>query len=143
MIQLIAKKYQRFFGWVLFLIFITQLLPPAAASAKVYPIVATNGNEISVPDESSKTLYPSDVSLKDHLNEVPTVPSGIKDKLHLNSRVQKKNSGPITPESASFKSIGSDNLVNLFTGDFSYSIPLMDVGGYPINLFYNSGITME
>lgn len=33
--------------------------------------------------------------------------------------------------------------MNLFTGDFSYSIPLLDVGGYPVNLFYNSGIGME
>ncbi len=143
MIQLIAKKYQRFFGWVLFLIFITQLLPPAAASAKVYPIATANGNEISVPDESSNTLYPSDVSLKDHLNEIPIVPSGKKENLHLTNQSPKEISGPITPESATFKSIGSDNLVNLFTGDFSYSIPLMDVGGYPINLFYNGGITME
>ena len=51
--------------------------------------------------------------------------------------------GPIAPEASSFKAVGSDNLVNLFTGDFSYSIPLMDVGGYPINLFYNGGISME
>jgi len=51
--------------------------------------------------------------------------------------------GPATPEASSFKSVGSDNLVNLFTGDFSYSIPLLDVDGYPVNLFYNGGITME
>ncbi|MBN9384679.1 MAG: hypothetical protein J0H74_28250 [Chitinophagaceae bacterium] len=51
--------------------------------------------------------------------------------------------GPATPEASSFKAVGSDNLVNLFTGDFSYSIPLLDVDGYPVNLFYNGGITME
>jgi hypothetical protein len=51
--------------------------------------------------------------------------------------------GPITPEASSFKTVNSDNLVNLFTGDFSYSIPLLDVGGYPVNIFYNGGITME
>ena len=27
--------------------------------------------------------------------------------------------------------------------DFSYNIPLMDVGGYPVNLAYNAGIGME
>jgi hypothetical protein len=32
--------------------------------------------------------------------------------------------------------------VNLFTGDFSYNIPLLDVGGYPINLFYDGNISM-
>jgi hypothetical protein len=51
--------------------------------------------------------------------------------------------GPSSPEASSFKAVGSDNLVNLFTGDFSYSIPLLDVGGYPVNLFYSGGIGME
>lgn len=51
--------------------------------------------------------------------------------------------GPSQPEMASFKPVGTDNLVNLFTGDFSYNIPLLDVGGYPVNIFYNSGITMD
>lgn len=51
--------------------------------------------------------------------------------------------GPSQPEMASFKSVGTDNLVNLFTGDFSYNIPLLDVGGYPVNIYYEGGITME
>ncbi|HET6255011.1 MAG TPA: hypothetical protein VFE32_13100 [Puia sp.] len=51
--------------------------------------------------------------------------------------------GPNTPEAGSFKTVNADNLVNLFTGDFSYGIPLLDVGGYPVNIFYNGGITME
>lgn len=51
--------------------------------------------------------------------------------------------GPGQPEMATFKSIGADNMVSPFTGDFSYNIPLLDVGGYPINIFYNAGITME
>lgn len=51
--------------------------------------------------------------------------------------------GPSQPEMTGFKSVGSDNMVSPFTGDFSYNIPLLDVGGYPINIFYNSGITMD
>ncbi|MEO8771245.1 MAG: PA14 domain-containing protein [Ferruginibacter sp.] len=51
--------------------------------------------------------------------------------------------GPSQPEMNAFKSIGADNMVSPFSGDFSYNIPLMDVGGYPINMFYNSGITMD
>lgn len=51
--------------------------------------------------------------------------------------------GPSQPEMSAFKSVGSDNMVSPFTGDFSYNIPLMDVGGYPINMFYSSGITMD
>ena len=34
-------------------------------------------------------------------------------------------------------------MVDLFTGDFSYNIPLLDVGGYPVNLHYQSGITLS
>jgi hypothetical protein len=34
-------------------------------------------------------------------------------------------------------------MVDLFSGDFSYNIPLMDVGGYPINIGYRSGISMD
>lgn len=51
--------------------------------------------------------------------------------------------GPSQPEMTAFKSVGSDNMVSPFTGDFSYNIPLLDVGGYPVNMFYNSGITMD
>jgi hypothetical protein len=51
--------------------------------------------------------------------------------------------GPTQPESAEFHSVSSDKMVDLFSGDFSYSIPLMDVGGYPVAIGYNSGITMD
>lgn len=41
-------------------------------------------------------------------------------------------------------SIGSTNeLVDPFTGDFSYSIPILDVEGYPLILSYNSNIGMH
>lgn len=51
--------------------------------------------------------------------------------------------GPGQPETGSFRPVGADNMVDLFSGDFSYNIPLLDVGGYPVNIFYNSGITMD
>lgn len=51
--------------------------------------------------------------------------------------------GPTQPEMSSFKSVGTNNLVNLFTGDFSYNIPLLDVGGYPVNIYYDGGVSME
>ncbi len=51
--------------------------------------------------------------------------------------------GPSQPEMSAFKAVGADNMVDPFSGDFSYNIPLLDVGGYPVNIFYNSGITMD
>jgi len=63
--------------------------------------------------------------------------------LQVNKTSSPNIGGPSQPEMGRFKSVGSDNMVTPFTGDFSYNIPLLDVGGYPINMFYNSGITMD
>jgi len=52
-------------------------------------------------------------------------------------------SGPTQPEVSSFQEVGSSDLVDLFSGDFSYNIPLLDVDGYPVNIAYNSGISMD
>ncbi len=52
-------------------------------------------------------------------------------------------SGPSQPEFNSFTPIGTSDMVDLSSGDFNYNIPVMDVGGYPLNLAYNSGITMD
>src|SRR6478752_5361277 len=52
-------------------------------------------------------------------------------------------SGPSQPETQQFAPAGMDNMVDPFTGDFSYNIPLLDVGGYPVNLNYAAGITPD
>jgi hypothetical protein len=55
--------------------------------------------------------------------------------------------GPSQPEVQSFKPAGVTEMVDLFTGDFSYNIPLFELpgpnGGYPFNLSYQSGIGMD
>ena len=53
------------------------------------------------------------------------------------------NGGPGQPEMASFTPASADNMVDLFTGDFSYNIPLLEADGYPLNLAYSSGISPE
>lgn len=53
------------------------------------------------------------------------------------------SSGPSQPEVQGFTPASASDIVNIFTGDASYNIPLMDVEGYPINLFYNAGVTMD
>lgn len=56
-------------------------------------------------------------------------------------------SGPTQPEVTSFEPVGTTEMVNLFSGDFTYNIPLFEVpgpeGGYPVNLFYNSVTNMD
>ena len=51
--------------------------------------------------------------------------------------------GPGQGESSGFSLGSTDNMVDKFTGDFSYSIPLADVEGYPIVLNYSSNIGMN
>jgi hypothetical protein len=53
------------------------------------------------------------------------------------------NGGPKQPEVKAVEPIGTTNMVDPFTGNFSYNIPLLDVGGYPINISYSSDPSME
>jgi hypothetical protein len=59
------------------------------------------------------------------------------------SRAFALTAGPSQPEFSSFNSVSSSEMVNMFTGDFSYNIPLMDVDGYPINISYNASPGMD
>ena len=52
-------------------------------------------------------------------------------------------SGPSQPEAHGFQPINASNMVDLFTGDFSYNIPLLDVDGYPVNLSYQANPSMD
>ncbi|MBN9286252.1 MULTISPECIES: hypothetical protein [unclassified Flavobacterium] len=58
-------------------------------------------------------------------------------------RMYALTGGPSQPEFESFTPIGTSDMVDLASGDFNYNIPIMDVGGYPLNLAYNSGATMD
>lgn len=51
--------------------------------------------------------------------------------------------GPSQPEFESFTPIGTSDMVDLASGDLNYNIPIMDVGGYPLNLAYSSGVSMD
>lgn len=51
--------------------------------------------------------------------------------------------GPSQPEVQSFEPVGTSDMVDPFSGDFNYNIPLMDMDGYPINMSYHSGVTMD
>ena len=57
-------------------------------------------------------------------------------------------SGPSSPEFGSFEPVATNNMVDPFTGDFTYNLPVLMVpgtngGGYPISLAYHSGTTGE
>jgi hypothetical protein len=55
--------------------------------------------------------------------------------------------GPHQPEYTSYEEPGATDMVNLLTGDFSFSLPILDVpgpeGGFSVPLTYNAGIGPE
>jgi hypothetical protein len=55
--------------------------------------------------------------------------------------------GPHQPEFTEYEEPGSTDMVNLLTGDFSYSLPLLEVpgpeGGFSLPLSYHAGIGLE
>ncbi|MDC8005429.1 hypothetical protein POV27_15300 [Aureisphaera galaxeae] len=56
-------------------------------------------------------------------------------------------SGPADPTTAPSSPLGSDDMVDLFTGDFKYSVPLFELPGpngvYPFTANYNSDVNMD
>lgn len=51
--------------------------------------------------------------------------------------------GPSQPEVQGFEPVSTSDMVDLFSGSFVYNIPLLNVDGYPINISYHSGVTMD
>jgi hypothetical protein len=144
MTQSFADRYKKSIAGSLLLIFYLQtiILPLHAAinSSKVLwnSNYATSSEKVNSNRLTEKKREHTGNYSKDAAAGKKTIAA-----VAANSPSKTDIGGPSSPEASSFKTVGSNNLVNLFTGDFSYSIPLLDVGGYPVNLFYSGGITME
>lgn len=57
-------------------------------------------------------------------------------------------SGPASPEFSSFEPVSTTSMVDPFTGDFTYNLPVVSIpgadgGGYAMSLSYHSGVTPE
>ncbi|WPV63873.1 DUF5977 domain-containing protein [Chitinophaga sp. LS1] len=103
---------------------------PDKANKKLMPVVVNNGpHHPAIIQTNSKVLQPQAEGMQPRSAGLHPKPEDI--------------GGPGQPETQAFTSVNGDNLVDLFSGDFSYKVPLMDVGGYPIALGYNSGISMD
>lgn len=102
---------------------------------------------LGMPIVLRRAVKPAVVPLILHKEEKALKPVATKAATSLTTKasMSAKGSigGPTQPESQAFHSVNSDNTVDLFTGDFSYNIPLLDVGGYPLALGYNSGVGMS
>jgi len=126
MTQALAR-YSNLIAWSLTSLFFLQLfLVPVSVQASDYDF-----NHIIAEPVSSKKLF----------KEQPAIPVAAPEQPTSAEKVF--GNGPTQPEMQAFTSVNNTNMVDLFSGDFTYSIPLMDVGGYPINLAYRSGVTMD
>ncbi|PWU02591.1 MAG: hypothetical protein C5B52_05050 [Bacteroidetes bacterium] len=141
MIAQLSNRHSQKIACLLATIFYTSLIFPGVSKGNMLKQTFYAGNDNRRHDyrlsgtgsEPSGNLFGSN---SQHAWAGSTMPKPTKNTFnHIG--------GPGQPEMASFKPVGTNNMVNLFTGDFSYNIPLLDVGGYPINIYYEGGITME
>ncbi|MDB5272083.1 MAG: hypothetical protein JWO58_450 [Chitinophagaceae bacterium] len=56
--------------------------------------------------------------------------------------------GPGSPEFSTFTPVATSDMVNVFTGDLNYNLPVVEIpgsdgGGYALSLSYNSGVSSE
>jgi hypothetical protein len=142
-------KKQKAIAWFLFLLFYADFALGSFVARKRQPLfysaISGNNKPVKPIPVAEKTLLQPVRNKKNAT--ISSLPKAGNEKLGrlqvLQSPFKINIGGPGQPEMATFKSIGADNMVSPFTGDFSYNIPLVDVGGYPINIFYNGGVSME
>ncbi len=145
MIQLLATRYRKWIAFCFFHLFYMPAVLAAHAEAHMpaYYRHYYGGRSATHPIIKRGLLPP--VTVTAAVTPAPvTAATGTAVSVRQKTGLVKKDiGGPSQPEMSSFKSVGTDNMVNLFTGDFNYNIPLLDVGGYPVNLFYDGGTGVE
>ncbi len=152
MIQLLATRYNKHIAFTLGFIFYLGMLLPAYSMVRIHEIQAedyVHSDSYKEPARYS-SIYSSGANKNEYDKKYPASiisTATPKEKPLKNKAILSPDEvnigGPSQPEMSSFKPAGTNDMVNLFTGDFSYNIPLLDVGGYPVNIFYDGGITME
>ncbi|MET0636107.1 MAG: PA14 domain-containing protein [Chitinophagaceae bacterium] len=114
-------------------------------------IAAASGNSMRYRNyprfRASTAVFDPVGRLKDSPADLPAAPT-LGDQLPpappaIPPTAESAFGGGGQPEMQAFQSANANEMVDLFSGDFSYNIPLLDVGGYPINISYRGGISMD
>lgn len=137
---LYRKKIQKNVAAFLVLVMLAETLLPAGALASMYVPRRSAGHTLP-PPFSPLFMAGSPLFGETAVKRQTTAPlSSAREVKHPDRQANRlqgaMTAGPGQPEMSSFKSVNADNTVDLFTGDFSYNIPLLDVGGYPVNIYY-------
>jgi len=151
MILYLAEKYRKPATLFMLTIFTIQLLFPVLVAARMHVPVRTKTDLTNRSPFANTVQFHSnnDNKQKASLGKVEEGPvkqpfiDASMAKTTIGNGSPLHVGGPGQPEMSSFQSVNGNNMVDLFTGDFSYNIPLMDVGGYPLNIHYTGGITMD
>lgn len=147
-LQLASCHCKKIAGFFLALFYMSIVIPARATVNVAYSKAGSIGKRYNPGkrnsvffDNAAMSAVPKVLGKREELTDRLIKPVKVNKPV---MNLQKKFiGGPGQPEMSSFKSVGTDNMVNQFTGDFSYNIPLMDVGGYPINIYYDAGITPD
>ncbi|MBI1838658.1 MAG: hypothetical protein HYR91_15445 [Flavobacteriia bacterium] len=113
----------RAIAWMLVVLMVINIISPTMVMAE---------NNVGYYNTNS-----SAIQLKKSVDSTDVI------KKNTESKQLQMPGSPDQPEVVSFTPMGTSDMVNPFTGDFSYNIPLLEVDGYPINIAYNAGITMD
>ena len=160
MLSIITLRYQKTIAWFFFFIFSFEMAAMAhVQNASAVTSVTDSGYHHFIKDNNTvaENFYNGPETntrskiLSETINPIDYNDESGDKSGKGNRKPYEKNQnleaagkpGPTQPEMQSFKSVGADNMVDLFSGDMSYNIPLIDVGGYPVSIHYNSGITMD
>jgi hypothetical protein len=140
MLLFLARKNNSVAWFMALLLYCDLFLCPAIAMAGANPFPKRGRSLLAYPPiNGAHTNYATQKAATNEPTDIMAV-----TKLEVAQKpVQRFTTGPTQPEMQQFSSVNSSNMVDLFSGDFSYSIPLLDVGGYPVNLGYHGGISMD
>jgi len=148
MIQLLATKYRKSIAFTLFLLFDLSFFLSAEARAATFTARPTfTAYRASAPHPAASAAisapHVAAISVPHVAATISAPPAAAAVNAPASVAKRPAIGGPNQPEMTSFKAVDMNNMVNLFTGDFSYNIPLLDVGGYPVNLYYSGEIGPE
>ncbi|WP_343633906.1 hypothetical protein [Fluviicola sp.] len=140
------SKRTKTISWFLLHVFVLQIIPFSSFAGEKNSTVDLNlftasGNKKS--DLIARMLAWSAPSSKEN-TESDSEYQSLKKVNSPDSN--KKNSVQLKTVSASgsgFTPGAMNDMVDPFTGDFSYNLPLMDVEGYPLTLTYNANVNMN
>lgn len=136
------NKRTKTISWFLIHVFVLQLVPfslfahAEKQSVSFSPVLEKKSDRVNIARAilASATAIPSENSNSE---------SSAKAHQLLQKKENRLKLTTVSSSGGGFSPGSMNDMVDPFTGDFSYSIPLMDVEGYPLTLNYNSNVTMN